>query len=65
MADFQEKTNLLMVRVIAIYLAGELLCPNLFCKGTDQCKPGRGAAEGSRLHLSCEAGCFEVYLIAV
>lgn len=67
MADFKEQTNSLMVRVIPIYLAAELLCPNLFWEGKNQCKPERGAAEGSRLHLSCEAvqgvRC-EVYLIA-
>lgn len=56
-----------MVRVIPIYLAAELLCPNLFWERKNQCKPGRREAEGSRLHLSCEAVqglCCEVYLIA-
>lgn len=66
MFDFKEQTNSLMVRVIPIYLAAELLCLNPFWEGKDQCEPGPGgAAEGSRLHLSCEAGrgvrC-EVYL---
>lgn len=54
-----------MVRVIPIYLAAELLCPNLFWEGKNQCKPGGRA--GSRLHLSGEAVqglCCEVYLIA-
>ena len=67
MADFKEQTNSLMVRVIPIYLAAELWCPNLFWEGKDQCKPGRGVAEGSLLPLSCEAGAriyCEVYLIA-
>jgi len=54
MADFKEQTNSLMVRVIPIYLAAELLCSNLFWEWKDQCDAGRGAADGSRLHLSCE-----------
>lgn len=32
MADFKEQTNSLMVRVIPIYLAAELLCPNPYCE---------------------------------
>lgn len=39
MSDFKEQTNSLMVRVIPIYLAAELLRPNLFQEGSDQCKP--------------------------
>lgn len=43
MVDFKEKTNPLMVGVIAIYLAAELLCPRPSREWTDQCEPGRGA----------------------
>lgn len=67
MVDFKEKSNPLMVAVIAIYLAAELLCLRPLRGRTDQCEPGRGVAKGSGPHLSCEAvrgARLQVYLIA-
>lgn len=48
MVDFKEKTNPLMVGVIAIYLAAELLCPPPSRERTDQCEPGRGRGGGKQ-----------------
>lgn len=57
MADFKEQTNPLMVRVIPVYLAAELLCPNLFegaGEEEDQCRQGEGRA-GCICHVKrCE-----------
>lgn len=68
MADFEKQTNSLMVRVIPIYLAAELLCPNLFWEGKDQWKLGgeeRRRGVGCICHAkSATRLCREVYLIA-
>lgn len=56
MVDFQEKTNPLMVGVIAIYLAAELLCPRPSRERTDQCEPGKGGGGrgGGRAGRICQ-----------
>ena len=74
MADFKEQTNSLMVRVIPIYLAAELLCPNLVQRrGRINVEPEWGGVEGERerervgciCHVKRREGLLrEVYLIA-
>lgn len=46
MADFKEQTNSLMVRVIPIYLAAELLCPNLFLGGEGSMQAEERSGQG-------------------
>lgn len=62
MADFKEQTNSLMVRVIPIYLAAELLCPDLFKGGSMRA----GGEEAGRIcHVKQREECAaRVYLIA-
>lgn len=46
MVDFKEKTNPLMVAVIAIYLAAELLCPRPFQGAGGSMRAGQGRGQG-------------------
>lgn len=48
MVDFKEKTNPLMVAVIAIYLAAELLCPPSISRADGSMRAGQGRGQGKR-----------------